>query len=325
MSVLAILERAGDVWHRGSWETLAAAQQVAAQLGRPAAAAVPGAGARAAAQDLAGKQLDRVWAVEDPLLERYTPEGWASALEALVRRQEPSLVLFPHTYQTRDYAPRLAARFGRALVSDAVRIRVEDGEPVPVRQYFQGKLIADLRFTVPGPHFISIQAGSYRGGEVKAGQAPVEVFEPLLGAGTVRTVPGEPFRESAGAVDLSNAARIVAAGRGVRDQEGLRLVEELARALDAELAASRPICDNGWLPMERQVGSSGQSVAPRLYVAVGISGAIQHLVGMKGSETVVAINKDPEAPIFEAARYGVLSDLFEFVPALIEELRKLRG
>jgi electron transfer flavoprotein alpha subunit len=248
---------------------------------------------------------------------------FATAAEALIRQAAPTLVLFPHTYQVRDFAPKVATRFGRVLAADTIRVKVEDGKPVIVRQLFQGKLNADFRFGSPAPNFASIQAGAYRADQIVDGSAKVETVTPELG--TARQTPEEPFREAARAVDLSAADIIVSVGRGIKEKENIPLVERLAQALKAELAASRPICDSGWLPMERQVGSSGQTVAPKVYLAVGISGAIQHLVGMKGSKTIVAINKDTNAPIFEVADYGVVGDLFEVVPALIDEIQKIKG
>jgi electron transfer flavoprotein alpha subunit len=187
---------------------------------------------------------------------------------------------------------------------------------------FQGKINADVRFEGDAPYFVSIQAGAFRADNLKAGTSVVEKTVPELAASQIRTKPLELFRESARAVDLSAAEIIVSVGRGIKEAENIPIVQKLAEALGAELAASRPICDNGWLPMERQVGSSGQTVAPKMYMAVGISGAIQHLVGMKGSKTIVAINKDPEAPIFEVADYGIVGDLFQVIPALIEALGK---
>ncbi len=243
----------------------------------------------------------------------YTADAYAAAVEELVRKANPTLVVFGHTYQTRDYAPKLAARFGRFLISDVIGGK----PPVFVRQMFQGKFNADVRLVGEGPHFISIQAGAWRGES-----APVESFTPS--PTTSRQVAEAPFRESARAVDLTAADIIVSVGRGIKEKENIPVVEALAQALGAELAASRPICDAGWLPMDRQVGSSGQTVSPKLYVAVGISGAIQHLVGMKGAKTVVAINKDPDAPIFEVAQYGIVGDLFEVVPALVEEIKKAK-
>jgi len=321
MSVLVVMEGHGAAWQRMSWEALAAGQQIAAELGVPVHAAVVGA----LAADLASKQLDRVFQVDHELLSVYTADGYTAAFEALIRETRPAVVLFPHTYQVRDFAPKLATRFGQVFVSDVVRHRVEDGALTLVRQLFQGKLNADLRYTSPGIRFASLQAGAYRAEAVLEGSAPVERFTPEIADGAIRNRPKDPYRESARAVDLAAAEIIVAVGRGIREQDNIALVETLAQALGAEVGASRPICDNGWLPMERQVGSSGQTVSPKLYVAVGISGAIQHLVGMKGSKTIVAINKDPDAPIFEAADYGIVGDLFEVLPALTEEIKKTKS
>jgi electron transfer flavoprotein alpha subunit len=325
MSILVVTEQRNRVWHRLTWETLAAAQQLGETLGWPANAAVLGDSLSGPASELAGYRLDRVHAVEHPLLAAYTADGYTAALEALIRQVAPRLVLFPHTYQARDFAPKLATRFGAVLASDVVRCSVEEGELTLVRQLFQGKLNASVQPSGPPPHFASMQAGAYRADQLARGAAHVETFAPALEASTIRSHPQEPFREAQRAVDLTSAEIIVSVGRGIKEKENLSVVEKLAEALGAELAASRPICDNGWLPMERQVGSSGQTVAPKLYLAVGISGAIQHLVGMKGSKTIVAINKDANAPIFEVADYGVVGDLFEVVPALVEEVRKAKS
>jgi electron transfer flavoprotein alpha subunit len=262
-------------------------------------------------------------------LANYTADGYTAAVDALIRKTNPDLVLFPHTYQTRDFAPKLATRFERALISDVIAARVEanndGGSPVFVRQFFQGKLNGDIRTTGPGPHFVSLQAGAWRADALESGSAIIEAFTPELNASQIRQTPEAPFRESARAVDLTAAEIIVSVGRGIGDKDKIPVVEDLARALGAELAASRPICDAGWLPMERQVGSSGQTVSPKMYVAVGISGAIQHLVGMKGSKIIVAINKDANAPIFEVADYGIVGDLFEVVPVLAEAIRKAKA
>ncbi len=325
MSILAILEQRAGAWHRMSWETLAAAQQLGAEMELPVRAAVVGDNVLAPAAELAAKQLERVYAVEHGLLANYTADGYTAALGRLIAAAQPRVVLFPHTYQVRDFAPKLATALGRVLVSDVVAHRVEGGEPVLVRQLFQGKMNVDVRFAGDPPYFASVQAGAYRADKVAAGTAAVERFVPEIAAGAIRTKPLELFRESQRAVDLTAAEIIVSVGRGIKEAENIPIVQKLADVLGAELAASRPICDNGWLPMERQVGSSGQTVSPKLYLAVGISGAIQHLVGMKGSKTIVAINKDAEAPIFEVADYGIVGDLFQVVPALVEEIEKAKG
>jgi electron transfer flavoprotein alpha subunit len=323
--VLAVMEQQGGQWHRMSFETLAAAQQLARETRTTVAAAVLGSGVARAAAELIGKKLDKVYAVDHPLLESYTPDAYTAALEQLIKDKSPTYVVFPHTYQVRDFAPKVATRFGKVLLSDVVSIRNEGDKPVFVRQLFQGKMNADVTVGVDAPIFASIQAGAYRADSLETGNSHVENFVVTLEPGQIRTKPEAPFREAQRAVDLTSADLIVSVGRGIKEKENLPLAEELAKALGAELAASRPICDNGWLPMERQVGSSGQTVSPKVYLAIGISGAIQHLVGMKGSKTVVAINKDPEAPIFEIADYGIVGDLFEVLPALTEEVKKARG
>ncbi len=324
MSVLAVLEQRAGIWHRTSLETLAAAQQIAREWGVPACAAVVGNDVTALAAELATKELESVVAVEHDLLAEYTADGYCSALRRLIESRHAGLVLFPHTYQVRDYLPKLAASMGRVAVCDAIAHRFQDGLPVFVRQLYQGKLHADLRLTGAGPHFVSLQAGAYRADRMEDGSSAIERFIPRLDAAAIRTRPGQRMRAARAEVDLTGAAVIVAVGRGIRDASNLPLAQELADALGAELAASRPICDAGWLPMERQVGSSGQTVSPKLYIALGVSGAIQHLVGMKGSQTIVAINKDPAAPIFEVADYGIVGDLFETVPELARQIRKCR-
>ena len=316
--ILVVLEERDGHVSRASWEALAAGQFLAGKTSQPVTAVVIGANTIATAAEAASKAVSKVIRVADPLLERYTPDAYTAALEQLIQSQSPTQVVFPHTYQVRDFAPALAARLGQVLISDVVAIG--DG-PVFTRQLMQGRLTGNYRHQGNGPCIISVQAGAFRADAVQAGTAEIVEFAAKIDPAAIRTKPGEPFRGTAQTVDLGSAPLIVAVGRGIKEAENLSLVQELAAALGAELAASRPICDNGWLPMERQVGSSGQTVAPKLYVAVGISGAIQHLVGMKGSQCIVAINKDPEAPIFEVADYGIVGDLFEVVPALTEALK----
>ena len=323
--ILVIMEQRGGVWNRMSWETLVAGQQLAVQTGATVSAAVVGQGIGALANDLATKKLDKAYTVEHQLLGAYTADGYTAALDQLIRKVSPDIVLFPHTYQVRDFAPKVATRFGQVLISDTIGFRVDGGAPVFARQLFQGKLNADVKASGPAPYFASVQAGAFRADQLETGTASVETLAPDLSADKIRAKPLEPFRESTRAVDLTAADIIVSVGRGIKEKDNIPIVEELAKALGAELAASRPICDSGWLPMERQVGSSGQTVSPKVYMAVGISGAIQHLVGMKGAKTIVAINKDSNAPIFEVADYGIVGDLFEVVPALVEEVKKAKG
>lgn len=317
--ILVVAEQRQGRLHRASWEAVAAAQAMAGDQG--VEAVVLGASPREAASELSAAALGAVHVVESPLLDPYTPDAYTDALQQAIEVLKPTHVLLAHTYRTRDFAPKLAARLDRALVTDCVAITPGD-KPSFFRPIYQGKLLAEVTADGEHPHFISLQIGAYRGDDVKRGTTPaaVKAVSVSLDAGAIREKPEEPFQETTQTVDLSQAERIVAVGRGIKAQEHVALAEQLAAALGAQLAASRPICDSGWLPMERQVGSSGQTVAPRLYVALGISGAIQHVVGMKGARTIVAINKDPDAPIFEIADYGVVGDLFEIVPAMIAEL-----
>jgi electron transfer flavoprotein alpha subunit len=324
MSILAILEQRSGRWNRMSFETLAAAQQLAKELGTSVSAAVLGQGVEPLASELTSKQLEKIYAVEHDLLKDYTPDAYCTALGQAIDQIHPTILLFPHTYQVRDFLPKLATARRRVAVSDVVGHRVDNGQVILVRQLFQGKVNADVRLTGDAPQFSSLQAGAYRADQVVEGASSVEVFHPSISPDQIRTKPLDLFRESQRAVDLASAEIIVSVGRGIKEADNIALVQQLADALGGELAASRPICDAGWLPMERQVGSSGQTVAPKLYLAVGISGAIQHLVGMKGSRTVVAINKDSNAPIFEVADYGIVGDLFQVVPELIDAVKKAK-
>jgi electron transfer flavoprotein alpha subunit len=319
MKVVVAEQRDGKL-NRATWETIAAAQQA----GGPIRVAVLGAGVDAAAAEVAAADVAEVLLVDDPALAQYTADGHVLALTAVLAAETATHVFFPHTYQTRDFAPALAARLGRALVTDVTALKKQGDELLYVRPVFQGKLNADVAAAGPPPHLATFQIGAFRADGAARGSAaaPIRKVPAGVDAGAIRQKPEAPFKEAKQAVDLSQAERIVAVGRGIKGQEHLKIAEELARALGAELAASRPICDAGWLPMDRQIGSSGQTVAPKLYVALGISGAIQHLVGMKGSRTIVAVNKDPDAPIFEVADYGIAGDLFEIVPALLAELNK---
>jgi electron transfer flavoprotein alpha subunit len=326
-TILVIAEQRQGKLNPLSREALVAGQQLASRQEMRLAVALPGRGARALAEELAAKQLDECWLVEHELLADYTADGFASALRQLIEHLQPSFVLFPHTYQVRDFAPKLAASLRRGLISDCIGISWDGKQVVFVRQMFQGKTSTDVLALGDPPHFATFQAGAFRADALQAGtgKAALQNFAVKLSPDQIRVKPGELFREAKQAVDLTQVPVIVAVGRGIKAPENLELARKLAQLLGGDLAASRPICDEGWLPMDRQIGSSGQTVAPKLYLAVGISGAIQHVVGMKGSRTIVAINKDQNAPIFEVADYGIVGDLFEVVPALIEVLEKGSG
>ena len=318
--ILVVAEQRDGKLNRATLETIAAAQALAGT--DPIKAVVLGESVSAVAQELADT-VSEVLLVEHATLAVYTPDAFATAVQQVVASAKPSYVLFPHTYQTRDFAPVAALRMAGSLITDVTGVSGTGVGATFTRPMFQGKLSAEVKHQGDGPRCVTIQIGAYRADAVKRGSAgPVTSFAVDIDASTVRQIPEAPFKEAKQAVDLGQAERIVAVGRGIKSQENIAIAEKLAKAMGAEIAASRPICDSGWLPMDRQIGSSGQTVAPKLYIALGISGAIQHLVGMKGARTIVAINKDADAPIFEVADYGIAGDLFEIVPALVTELDK---
>jgi len=325
-TILVIAEQREGKLNRVSWETIAAGQAIAAQTGWTLEAAVLGSNVAPIAAEIAAKKLAKVYAVESPKLDPYTPDAFAYALKDFLGKHPAKLVLMPHTYQVRDFVPKLATALQTTAISDVIGYTYESNKLLFTRQMFQGKFVADVSFSGPGPYFVTFQNGSFRADKVEAASAaaPVETVAVEIPDGTVRNHPQEVFKEAKQAVDLTQAEIIVSVGRGIKEQKNIDLAKQLADALGGELAASRPICDNGWLPMDRQIGSSGQTVAPKLYLALGISGAIQHIVGMKGARSIIAINKDSEAPIFEIADYAVVGNLFDIVPPLIEEVKKAK-
>ena len=328
MKILLITEQRDAKWSKVSFETLAAAQQIAGSEKAMISGAVVGQGVAALADELAGYQLDEVLLVEHDLLAQYTPDAFSIALKQVIEAAKPDLVLLPHTYQVRDFAPKLAASMHKGMIGDCVGYRHEGGKLIFVRQMFQGRTAADVVFTGEPPWVASFQAGAFRAdlaAKHASKKAPVKPVSVELKAEQIRTKPLELFREAKQAVDLTQAPILVSVGRGIKAPENIPMAEKLAKLMGGEISASRPICDEGWLPMDRQIGSSGQTVVPKLYLALGISGAIQHVVGMKGSRTIAAINKDANAPIFEVADYGIVGDLFEVVPAMIEELEKTKS
>jgi electron transfer flavoprotein alpha subunit len=326
-TILVVVEQREGKLNRVSFETIRGAQALAADTGWQVEAAVLGTGASLGeiANEIAKAKLAKVYAVDCATTEHYTPDSYAAALKQFIEQKQPKLVLMPHTYQVRDFAPKLTTAMNRTLISDAIGYKYEGGKLLFTRQMFQGKFAADVSFAGDAPFFATFQNGAFRGDQVETGSAPVENVKIDVSSAAVRNQPQEIFKEAKQAVDLTQAEVIVSVGRGIKEQKNLDMVKQLAEALGAEIAASRPICDSGWLPMDRQVGSSGQTVAPKMYLALGISGAIQHIVGMKGSRSIVAINKDAEAPIFEIADYGIVGDLFQVVPPLIEEIKKAKA
>jgi electron transfer flavoprotein alpha subunit len=326
-TILVVVEQREGKLNRVSWETLTAGQAIAADTGWTLEAAVVGSGVANFANEVAGKKVAKVYAIESPKLEPYTPDAFVAALKQFLTTHPAKLVLMPHTYQVRDFVPKLATAMGRAAISDCIGYKKDGDKLLFTRQMFQGKLAADVSFTSDAPWFATFQNGAYRGDKVEAGAsaAPVETVNVDIADGVIRNKPQDVFKEAKQAVDLTQAEIIVAVGRGIKEQKNIEIAKNLAEAIGGELAASRPICDSGWLPMDRQIGSSGQTVAPKLYLALGISGAIQHIVGMKGAKTIIAVNKDSEAPIFEIADYAIVGNLFDIVPPLIEEVKKAKA
>jgi electron transfer flavoprotein alpha subunit len=319
---VVVAECDGNRPTRVSLEAIAAASRIGAPI---SVVLVGGAALAEGANELVQLEIEDVVCLQHEALSAYTADGFAMALAAFLSASPAAHVVFPHTYRSRDLVPALASRLGRPVITDCTRVEVVDGTVVLTRPMFRGKVEADVRFDGPSPHLLTVQVGAFAADKAprrSSGAARVETRDAIVDPAAIRQAVEPPFREAKQRIDLDQAERIVAVGRGIKSQEHISLAEQLAAALDAELAASRPVCDSGWLPHDRQVGSSGQTVAPGLYLALGISGSIQHVVGMKGARTIVAINTDPEAPIFEIADYGIVADLFEVVPALLTALKE---
>jgi electron transfer flavoprotein alpha subunit len=321
--ILVFIEHKDCNLNRVSLEAIAAAQAIGKDLGMKASAVIPCTGECPLVQEIAGYDLEKVIVAKSDKLNRYTPDAYADAWEQVIKATNPQYVVMAHTYQVRDFAPKVAARLGREVVGDCIRYRAEGGKLVLTRRIFLGKLDADVTVGGETPYFVTFQSGAFRGDNAAKGSASVETID--INVGEIRMTAEDPFQEAKASVDLTKSEVIVAIGRGIKSQENIAVAQQLADALGADLAASRPICDSEWLPIDRQIGSSGQTVAPKLYIALGISGAIQHIVGMKNAGTIVAINKDSEAPIFDIADYGIVGDLFEAVPVMVEEIKKAKG
>ncbi len=323
MSILVFIEHKNCVLNKTSLEAITAAQSIGKDLDLKVSAVIPCDKDCALAQEISHYDLEKVIVAKNDKLGMYTPDGYTDAWEQVIKATNPQFVIMAHTYQVRDFAPKLAARLGKELVGDCIRYVNEDGKLVFTRRIFLGKLDADVTIEGDAPYFVTFQSGAFRGDNAVKGSAQVETME--VEVGDLRMTPEEPFQEAKASVDLTKSNIIVAIGRGIKSQENIEKAQELADALGADLAASRPICDAEWLPIDRQIGSSGQTVAPKVYIALGISGAIQHIVGMKNAGTIIAVNKDAEAPIFDIADYGIVGDIFEVMPVLIEEIKKAKS
>lgn len=323
--VWVVLQQREGRLHRMSREAIAAAQKLAAEIGASASAVLLGSNLADLAAEVAGFDLAAVYTADDAKLADYTPGAYVGALAPAIESAAPELVVFPHTYQSVDYAPRLAQRLGAAIIPEVTAFAAVEGELVWTRPVLSGKLEARVKAKGEGTVVVSVQSGAFPAAEVVAGSAAVET----LGTDLSQIAPDREIlgvEEVVGdRVDLSKAEVVIGVGRGVGGADKMAPIEELAAKLGAEIGASRPVIDNGWLPRDRQIGSSGQTVSPKLYIAAGISGAIQHLVGMKGAKCVVAINKDKTAPIINVAHYAVIGDMHEIVPALNAALAETEG
>ncbi len=323
MSILVFIEHKDCVLNKSSLEAIAAAQSIGKDLGLKVSAVLPCDKDCSLAQEIAGYDLEKVIVAKNEKLGTYTPDGYADAWEQVINANDPQYVVMSHTYQVRDFAPKVATRLGREVAGDCIRYISEGGKLVLTRRIFLGKLDADVTIGGDAPYFITFQSGAFRGDSVEKGTSTVEIMD--VSVGEIRMTPEAPFQEAKATVDLTKSEIIVAVGRGIKSQENIAIAQKLADVLGADLAASRPICDSDWLPIDRQIGSSGQTVAPKLYIALGISGAIQHIVGMKNAGTIIAVNKDAEAPIFDIADYGIVGDLFEVIPVMIDEINKAKA
>jgi len=311
MDILVVLEDNRGSLHRMSKEAIVGAQQ----LGGSISALAIGDNADALASELSGFDLEEVITVKHDLVSSYNADGYAMVVQKVVESESPKTILAGHTYQTRDFMPRVSAKIDAPFIPDIISI--DDGLTKQI-------LNAKLNATVSSSNeqmILSFQSAAFSEESIKPGFCSSRSFDVSLDSSQVRAESEDPFQEAAGGVDLESADLIVSIGRGIEKEENISLAFDLAEALGAEVSASRPVVDSGWVEPFRQVGSSGQNVSPKLYFALGISGAIQHVVGMKGSKNIIAINKDPDAPIFEIADYAVIGDVLEIIPKLTETLK----
>jgi electron transfer flavoprotein alpha subunit len=317
--VLVVAEKRNGSLRNVSFEALAAAKKIAA--GGKVTAVLFGQGDNSDAGQLAQYGADQVYLVTNEELNAYSTDAFSQAFTEVFQNVNPDAVLLGHTALGRDLAPRVAARLGLGLVSDCTDVEVNGDEVVFVRPIYAGKAFQKKKIT-DGIIFATIRSNNIAKGEPNAGRT-AETIEYKATIKDIRTVIKDVVRKTAGTIDLTEAKIIVSGGRGVKSAEGFNPIKELADVLGAAVGASRAACDAGYCDYSMQVGQTGKVVTPDLYIACGISGAVQHLAGMSNSKIIVAINKDPEAPIFKVADYGIVGDLFEVVPMLTEEFKKV--
>ena len=325
MDILVALENNSGSIHRMSLEALAAGQKLASEMNLSLSMLAMGKNGGDLAENAGKFNAEEVLLLENPLLDNYSSDGYSQAITSVLEQEKPRFVFMGHTYMVRDFLPRVSARLRIPFISDVIQFRIDDGTPVFTKQVFNAKLAADIVSKSKGTTLVSFQSAAYQSDQAEAGEATIRSISIEMDSSAIKTQSEEPFKEEAGGVDLTNAEIIVSIGRGIGKEENLPIVKALADALGAELGSSRPIVDSGWLEPSRQIGSSGQNVAPKLYLALGISGAIQHVVGMKGSKNIVAVNKDSEAPIFEIADYGIVGDILEIIPKLSEAIQAAKN
>jgi electron transfer flavoprotein alpha subunit len=312
MKSLVIIEHKNGVLHRMGREAISGAQKIGGEI----SALVIGKNVESVASELSSFEIEKTFIVNHELVPSYNVDGYKEIIRQIVDSTLPDFIITGHTYQARDFMPRVSAALDIPFIPDIVELE----NNIYIKQVLNSKLNASISSS-SDRMLISFQSASFREEDIIKGSSISESFDVNLDSSSIKSKSDEPFQESASEVDLESAELIVSVGRGVEKEENKSIAFELAEVLGAEVSASRPVVDAGWLPSSRQVGSSGSTVSPKLYLSLGVSGAIQHVVGMKGSKNILAINKDSDAPIFEIADYAVVGDLLEIVPKLIAALK----
>ena len=321
MDILVVLEGANGAIHRISKEAIAAAQAFGKEFNQKVSVLSFGQDSDNLSKEASSFNVDEVLFVNDENLNNYSADAYAETIKQVVEKESPKYVFMGYSYLVRDFFPKVSARLQKPLLTDVIGFKTDGDKALFTKQVIHGKLTVDIETKVEGPVLVGFQSAAFSVDNIENGSADVRTVDIVLDPSQLKTTSEEPFQEETGGIDLTAADKIVSIGRGIGKEENMPMINELATALKAEIGASRPIVDSGWLPNSHQVGSSGQSVTPNLYLALGISGAIQHVVGMKGSKNIVAINRDSDAPIFEVADYGIVGDILEIVPKLTEALQ----